>query len=82
MPDYRKMLALLYEAAAGSCKFEDIPDLGIFKWKSRCETCEAGRNCPAKAVVFQAFAIEIALEPEEEWSSGNVEFLQLHPLSS
>jgi hypothetical protein len=81
MPDYRKMLALLYEAAAGGCSFEDKPGLGIRKWKSSCEQCDEGRNCPARAVVFQAFAIEVALEPEAEWQTGNVEFLQPHPLS-
>jgi hypothetical protein len=81
MPDYRKMLALLYEAAAGGCWFKDKPLQGILKWKHSCEHCEEGRNCPARAVVFQALAIEVALEPEAEWASGNVQFLQTHPLS-
>lgn len=81
MPDYRRMLALLYEAAAGGCWFEDKPDLGILKWKYSCERCEEGASCPARAVVFQAFALEIALEPEAEWQTGNVQFLKTHPLS-
>jgi hypothetical protein len=81
MPDYRKMLALLYEAAAVGCRFEDCTQQGILKWKISCEHCEEGANCPARAVVFQAFALEVAFEPEAEWSSGNVRFLQTHPLS-
>jgi hypothetical protein len=82
MPDYRKMLALLYEAASGGCWFDDKPELGILKWKNACEICEEGRNCPARAVVFQAFALEVSLEPENEWQTGNVQFLKTHPLSS
>jgi hypothetical protein len=81
MPDYRKMLALLYEAAAGGCWFQDLPRLGIHKWKSSCETCEEGDSCPARAVVFQAFAIELSLEPEDAWQTGNVQFLKTHPLA-
>ena len=81
MPDYRKMLALLYEAAAGGCKFESKPQLGILKWKDSCEECEEGHQCPARAVVFQTFALEVSLEPEDESTSGNIEFLLTHPLS-
>jgi hypothetical protein len=81
MPDYRKMLALLYEAAADGCRFDDKPQLGILKWKNSCERCEEGRNCPARAVVFQAFAIEVSLEPEADWQTGNIQFLKTHPLS-
>lgn len=82
MPDYRKMLALLYEAAAGGCIHEETPGFGVLKWKRACENCEEGADCPARAVVFQTFALEMALEPEALWSSGNVQFLKAHPLSS
>jgi hypothetical protein len=81
MPDYRRMLALLYEAAAGGCWFGDKPDMGILKWKSSCERCEEGASCPARAVVFQVFALELALEPEAEWKTVNVQLLKTHPLS-
>jgi hypothetical protein len=81
MLDYRKMLALLYEAAAGGCKFESKPQLGILKWKDSCEECEQGPQCPARAVVFQTFALEVSFEPEDERSTGNVQFLLAHPLS-
>ena len=81
MPDYRKMLAHLFEAAAAACKFPEMPDLGILKWKESCEGCKEGPKCPARSVLFQAFSIELTLEPEDEWASGNVEFLLTHPLS-
>ena len=81
MPDYRKMLAHLFEAAAAACKFPEIPGLGILNWKENCEGCEERHKCPARAVLFQAFALEATLEPEDERTSGNVEFLLTHPLS-
>jgi len=81
MPDYRKMLALLYEAAAGECLFKDSPRHGVLSWKNSCEICEEGAGCPARAVFFQAFALEVSLEPETEWETGNVQFLKAHPLS-
>ena len=81
MPDYRKMLAQLFESAAAACKFPELPDLGILKWKKSCEGCKEGLDCPARVVLFQAFSLELTLEPEDAWEAVNIEFLLNHPLS-
>jgi len=68
MSGYWKMLALMYEAAAAGCRFDDKPKLGVLKWRNSCSECEEGRKCPAQVILFQAFAIDAGLEADGYWS--------------
>jgi hypothetical protein len=81
MPDYRRMLATLYEAAGIGCQKEGVPQLGVLKWKDYCEECEEYSKCPSQLLLVQAVELEMSLETENGWPSESLKLFLAQPLT-